>query len=260
MATNGGKIQIGVSLKYERADADKIISDLNKIAAMTQGNFLKLHPELEGTDKVESELKKLQQTASGMRVAFQRSLNMETGVVNIQKLNAQLKKIDVSRIKQAGAQGEIAFNNMYRAALTTHNQVKKVQTVLDKMGVTLANTIKWGISSSIMNNFTGAVQQAYGYVKNLDTSLNDIRIVTGKSAEEMERFAVQANSAAKSLGKTTNDYTKASLIYYQQGLSDEEVEARTNVTLKAANVTGQTASEVSEQLTAVWNGYKVNAD
>jgi len=28
-----------------------------------------------------------------------------------------------------------------------------------------------------------SIQQAWGYVKNLDTSLNDIRIVTNKSAE-----------------------------------------------------------------------------
>ena len=46
----------------------------------------------------------------------------------------------------------------------------------------------------------------------------------------------------------------------QQGLSDEEAQARAETTLKAANVTGQTGEEVSEQLTAVWNGYKVTAE
>ena len=76
----------------------------------------------------------------------------------------------------------------------------------------------------------------------------------------MERFAESANKAAKELGASTIDYTKASLIYYQQGLADEDVAARTDVTLKAANVTGQTTQEVSEQLTAVWNGYKVSAE
>ena len=93
----------------------------------------------------------------------------------------------------------------------------------------------------------------------MDTSLNDIRIVSNKSADDMERFAIQANNAAKALGASTLDYTKASTIYYQQGLSDEEVAARTDVTLKAANVTGQKSADVSEQLTAIWNGYKVSA-
>ena len=46
----------------------------------------------------------------------------------------------------------------------------------------------------------------------------------------------------------------------KQGLNDEEVAARAAITLKAANVTGQSTDDVSEQLTAVWNGYKVTAD
>ena len=128
------------------------------------------------------------------------------------------------------------------------------------MATTLSNTIKWNMASAAVNGMTRSIEQAWGYVKSLDTSLNDIRIVTGKSAEEMGRFAVQANNAAKELGKTTTDYTNAALIYAQQGLSDKEVEERARITLKAANVTGQSTDEVSEQLTAVWNGYKVTAE
>ena len=75
----------------------------------------------------------------------------------------------------------------------------------------------------------------------------------------MANFAIKANDAAQSLGKSTTDYTNAALIYAQQGLSDKEVEERAKITLKAANVTGQSTSDVSEQLTAVWNGYKVTA-
>ena len=75
----------------------------------------------------------------------------------------------------------------------------------------------------------------------------------------MQTFAKEANNAAKGLGKSTRDYTEASLIYYQQGLNDTEAKARTDTTLKTANVTGQSTSAVSEELTAVWNGYKVQA-
>lgn len=84
----------------------------------------------------------------------------------------------------------------------------------------------------IINTVTGSIQKAWTYSKNLDSSLNDIRIVTGKSADEMARFAVQANKVAGSLGATTLDYTKASLIYYQQGLDQQDVDARTATTLK----------------------------
>ena len=120
----------------------------------------------------------------------------------------------------------------------------------------MSNTIKWGISSSAWNTFTGSFQKAYGYVKNLDTSLNNIRIVSEKSADEMAKFAAQANKAAKSLGATTLDYTNAALIYYQQGLPEEQIQARTEATVKMANVLGASAEEVSDYMTAIWNNFE----
>ena len=93
------------------------------------------------------------------------------------------------------------------------------------MATTLANTVKWNAASAAVNGLTRSVEQAWGYVKSLDTSLNNIRIVTGKSADEMANFAVQANNAAKELGKTTTDYTNAALIYAQQGIGPKDLQS-----------------------------------
>ena len=106
-----------------------------------------------------------------------------------------------------------------------------------------------------MNTFTGSVQKAYGYVKNLDKSLNDIRIVSNHSAKDMAEFAVQANKAAAALGATTLDYTNASLIFYQQGLDEKAVAERTDAVIKMTNVTGEAADKVSSYMTAVWNNF-----
>jgi hypothetical protein len=102
----------------------------------------------------------------------------------------------------------------------------------------MKNTARWQLSSSVLHGFIGAVQSAFGYAKDLNKSLNDIRIVTGQNADQMARFADQANRAAKALSTTTNAYAKAALIYYQQGDSDAEVLQKTDVTTKMANVTG----------------------
>jgi len=88
------------------------------------------------------------------------------------------------------------------------------------MGTTMMNTVKWGVASSVFNSITNSVQQAFQYVKSLDSALTDIRIVTGDSREEMAKFADQANRAAQSLGRSTMEYSKAALTYYQQGLSE----------------------------------------
>jgi TP901 family phage tail tape measure protein len=123
------------------------------------------------------------------------------------------------------------------------------------MSLTMANTIRFGISSSIFNNFTGSIQKAYDYVKKLDKSLNDIRIVSNASAADMERFAKYANTAAQNLGATTLDYTKAALIYFQQGLDEEQVKLRSDITVKMSNVLGESAEQVSDYMTAIWNNF-----
>jgi TP901 family phage tail tape measure protein len=71
----------------------------------------------------------------------------------------------------------------------------------------------------------------------------------------MAKFAVTANKAAQALSTTTTKYTNASLIYFQQGLNTEEVQKRTDVTVKMMHAAGTSAEEASSQLTAIWNNF-----
>ena len=154
-----------------------------------------------------------------------------------------------------GPSGAAAFNNIASSVLNTNVELRKTSVILDKMALTMANTVRFGISSSIFNTLTGQISKAYNYSLDLDKSLNNIRIVSSQSADQMERYAKYANQAAKELGASTLDYTDASLIYYQQGLSEDEVLKRTDVTIKAANALGTSAEEVSQYLTAIWNNF-----
>ena len=262
---NAGKIQYSVGFQVDKAGLNELKTELQKISTLSLNTkqIQQMNPGL-SINEVRSSMMKLRADIGKIEDAFSNAFNSTTGITNIQKLNKSFQSFDLSRMREdfskLGIVGEQAFSKIAARSLTTNLKFKETNGILEKMGQTLMNTLKWQISSSAINRFTGAVQQAYGYVQHLDTSLNDIRIVTGKSADEMERFARTANKAAKSLGASTTDYTEAALIYYQQGLSDEEANARAATTLKAANVTGQSGAAVSEELTAVWNGYKVSAE
>ena len=71
-------------------------------------------------------------------------------------------------------------------------------------------------------------------------------------ALQKEKFATTFNgldgSAAvkEKIAQFTTAYTDASLIYYQQGLSDKVVKQRTDTTVKLANVVGKNAEEESK--------------
>lgn len=259
MAQN--QIRFGVGFNVDSSSLMQVksqLQELSRLADFTIGDS-------NSTKKMRTEFSNLKQTISQVDILLDQSFNKDLGTLNIAKFNQGLKTSGLSlsslqaSFNTAGTAGQNAFRSLTAQILTTKTQVRQTQEWIEKMSNTMANTLRWSISSSALNAFTGSIQQAYSYAKNLDESLNNIRIVTEKSADEMERFARTANKAAKGLGASTVDYTNAALIYYQQGLSDAEVQARTDVTLKAANVTGQSADIVSEQLTAVWNGYKTTS-
>lgn len=255
MANN--QIKIGVGFQIDKSGLGELQNSLKQIQIEAA--------KAGGSNKLTNELKQSAQAAEQLENILNQSWNSKLNQLDLSKVSRSIKDTygNVQNLKkileQSGTTGANAYNHIASAILNTNLKIKEGNKLLDEMATSMANTVKWGITSSIFNNITSSIAEAFHYTKRLDSSLNDIRIVTDKSAESMEKFARQANEAAKGLGASTLDYTEASLIYYQQGLNDEDVAARAETTLKAANVTGQYAEEVSEQLTAVWNGYKVSA-
>ena len=187
--------------------------------------------------------------------------NTKTGNLDLSKLHSSLQQSGTSlneltaNFKNAGAVGQQAFVSLAKSIAMAAQPSITLNTHLNTMFTTLKNVARFQISSSIMHGLISGIQTAHNYAQDLNESLNNIRIVTGQNAEEMARFAKEANSAARNLNSTTLDYTNASLIYYQQGLDDAAVAERTEATLKLANVSRQSAETVSDQMTAIWNNF-----
>ena len=256
------KNEIRVGVKFETDNSQLDISRQKFKELMT---FLKdiqddaRQPGL-GT-QMKKELIEAAQEAKKLENILNSAWNEKLNKMDFSKFNLSIKQSygSMSQLKasleSAGPSGASAFNQLSNAILSSNTQLRKTNNLLDKMSLTMANTIRFGISSSIFNNFTGSISKAYGYVQKLDKSLNDIRIVSGASAEQMDKFAKYANNAAKSLGSSTLDYTNAALIYYQQGLAEQQVQERADITVKMSNVLGKSAEEVSNYMTAIWNNF-----
>ena len=206
-------------------------------------------------------IKAASQAAKDLAFHLGQAYNKNTGNYDLSKLNASLQKSNQNiqtlsaELVKAGTTGQQAFIKLAQAISTADQPVLKVNKHLSEMWNTLKNTARWQVSSSFLHGLQGSIQTAYYYAQDLNESLNDIRIVTGASTDKMAKFAENANKAAKALGTTTTKYTDAALIYYQQGLSDQQVLERTNVTTKMANVTGENAEDVSSYMTAIWNNF-----
>ena len=206
-------------------------------------------------------LQKASTAALDLAKNLQSAVNTNTGKLDLSVFNKKLEDSGQSlrsyynQMVQLGPVGTEAFLKVASSITQAELPLRRTNTLMNELWVTMKNTMRWQLTSSVLHGFVGSLEQAYGYSKNLDRSLNEIRIVSEKSAEDMARFAEQANKAAKALSTTTTNYTDASLIYYQQGLTDQEVLDRTETTIKMANVAGTTAETASQQLTAIWNNF-----
>lgn len=235
------------------ADTSKLEAQLNKAyESLTKiGN----------SQQITTNLQKASSSALELANNLSKAVNQNTGKLDLSTFDNNLKRSGQTlnsyydQLVQLGPAGQDAFLQVASAVVQAELPIKRTSKLLDSLWITMKNTMRWQLTSSALHGFTGALEQAYGYAKSLDSSLNNIRIVSDKSADDMARFAEQANKAAKALSTTTTDYTDASLIYYQQGLTDQEVLDRTETTIKMANVAGTTAETASQQLTAIWNNF-----
>lgn len=196
--------------------------------------------------------------------ALSSSLNPQTGLLDLNQFQKQLGNLSLSQLEQSmskvGSTGQIAFGNMIGQIGRMDTSFKSISSFADKIFNTMGNTVRWGVTASIFQTIQNSLYRAVDYVQELDTSLNNIRIVTSASNEDMRDFALYANQAAQSIGASTTSFTDAAQLYAQNGFNEEDYTRLAEITTKVANVTQQDTAAVSEQITALMAGYNMSID
>ena len=208
--------------------------------------------------------------AQELKIHLQNATDVNTGKLNLTAFQTSLKNAGTSAkelssaLLQGGAMGAQAFSQLATAIAQADSNVlafTKTSAKSSMLFKSLTTAFTNQLTSKLFTQLVSGLNSAVSYAERLDSSLNSIRIVTHSSVEEMEKFATHATAAAQALSSTTTAYTDAALIYYQQGLrADKDIQGRTDVTIKMANVTGESAEKVSEQLTAIWNNFSDYGD
>lgn len=250
------KIQFSLEFNADTKKAEQQIQKLqhtldSAISSSVQSKDLGLTPRLEEARK----------SAMQLKIALNNAMNVDTGKLNLRKFSKELSSTGLSvqqlanHMKRLGPEGVEAFNQMANAIAAADTKLFSLQGGMKRLANTFMNTVRYQASAAAINEMTSAITNAISYTKELDKSLTDIMMVTEYSREEMNSFAVSANKAAKALSISTNAYAKASLIYFQQGYDIGESMKRAETTIRLAHATGESAQEVSEWMTAIWNNF-----
>lgn len=214
-------------------------------------------------DRVYNDAKtKLEKLRSQINMAF----NANLGMLDTKKLTDGLKNANLSlgdlrtAFSTAGTAGEMAFNNTISRLGKLDTGIKSISRTTDKLFNTIGNTVRWGVVASGFQGVLNSAHQAVQYVRDLDTSLTNIMMVTDYSKEQMYDYANAANEAAKNLSSTTVAMTDATLVFAQQGFDLPQASQLAEMSTTLANVSQQDTATTSDQITAYMNAYGMDDD
>ena len=202
-----------------------------------------------------------QSKIAALKKALNDSFNTRLGMLDMTKFTKSLSNAKASigdlgtAFSTAGSAGNQAFISTIGQLGKLDTSLRTVSSTTDKIFNTIGNTARWGVIASGFQGILNSVHQATQYVRDLDTSLTNIMMVTENSRNQMNEYAKSANEVAKSLGSTTVAMTDATLVFAQQGFNLDQSQQLAEMSTTLANVSQQDTATTSDQITAYMNAY-----
>lgn len=200
-----------------------------------------------------------------------------TGIAKqVEDLRNQLDQLEVKFKELAGPTQEQAKQNLNnltnsetqvaQAAKEMSNEVEKgaeKYSQLDNQAKNMDGLKSYFNSlvsaTAIYMRLRQAVIGAFNDFKEIDSELNAISIVTGKTMKELWGNFGNLNSIAQQYGVTTKNVIEVQKLYYQQGRNAVEVTQLTGETLKFAKISGLDFANATDYMTAALNAYNIAA-
>ena len=171
--------------------------------------------------------------------AFRESLNnLNTSNFNAQKLNADFKTL------------EAAVKNANAAVKATN---RDVMTLGDMFKVAWNKMLIWTGAGTLLFGTIRQIKAAVLYVSELGNALNEIRIVTNKTQEEVNQLGLSYNKLAKEMNVTTKEVASTAADLFRQGLDEGQVEERMRAVIQYAKISGISLEESNKIITATAN-------
>lgn len=217
---------------------------------------------------------------SGMKELeeFGRSLN--TDKMKFEKITALKTKVqDVNNAqKQFTAamrvgKGQVieytfAIDKATNKVFDLGNKTRRVNTTIAGSGALIKEmtekVFQWNIATELVYKTLEFFQRGFDFILDLDTSLTEVALVTGKTREEVEGLKEEYLALADATKKTVSEISKLNVELVRQGLSQEETDARMDTILKLSAVGGmdsnQTLSIITSSVNALGEEAKKTAD
>lgn len=232
--------------------AQKALDDFNKTQPQNQTNaFKEVRQELEKIDGIDW-----------------KSLGIDLNSINsIDELNEKLSTLStdagvrarqvLENIIKASSEGAEPLRALGRGALSAGQDLKEL-TDREKDIQRLTYQLKYFFSiTNSVRLFKRAVRSAFQTVKELDSAMTKIAVVSDFSVGDMWERLPEFTAQANELGVAIKDTYNATALYIQQGLDLQHSMELSNETLKMARIAGIEAADATDAMTSALRGFNM---
>ena len=176
--------------------------------------------------------------------------NIKNIVTQMGLTEAEQNKINalILQASQLAAQNEAA-----ERAVT--EEKKRQQTVMNSIN----SAMNYLISRFILTGIRQLWRDAKSFAKEYYDTLNEIRVVTGKSQEEANALGESFRAMAAEMSVSATEIADAATLFYRQGLDDNQVTERMEATIQYAKVAGVEVNDAAQIVTAAVNSMGLDA-
>lgn len=146
-------------------------------------------------------------------------------------------------------------DNLLGVTSSIENTTQAITRQKEELGQVISRFAYFGTAAGILRTFGGVVRSAFQSVKELDEAMNSIAVVTDYTTKDLWNQIDAYTAMAQATGSTIKGSYEVAQLYYQQGLTDAEVMAATNETLKMARISNIEYSKATDYATAAIKGF-----
>ena len=162
-----------------------------------------------------------------------------------------------NRVQGKAAEITLKHNNAINKMGGT---LKNTGGVLNNIKSMLTNVVVYGTAYKALYAVMNAFKDTINIVKELDKSLVDLQIATGKSREEASKMLDTYNEIAQSVGATTKQVADSATTWLRQGYSEADTNKLIYDSMVLSKVGMIESADATKYLTSAMKGYQVSVD
>ncbi len=195
-------------------------------------------------------------TASKIRDEVQRMYATIAKDPNAKKMADEIIKYSSSA---TGSVGELK-NKYDELRNAIHESGADIETWGDRFKKTFGGKVRSALAATITTLITKYTREIYNAVVEIDKSVVNLQIATGKSRAEVQALIKDYAKLAKQLGATVTDVAEGADTWLRQGYSAEESNTLIANSTMLAKLGQMEAAEAATALTSAMKGYNVTVE